>query len=285
MQILSSKNISFSLKMLFAIFAMKIYFGKLLMRCSPAQCLAYILLYCMLSLNLFADAAVYTCSWHPIFTGRAGILVVSNAGQSKTFPITDPVTEERYAYKPNHKTQTRFFAGVFAGVEGELLDNFSVQCGLNYNQAASFLIHGTFTQGTDMQSENRYSYRYKARIRQLLAEGKLLYKGLKYVRPYLSLGLGASFNQAYNYLTSVPPTLTFTRMYRSHTTSSFAYSLGLGFDFDIVDSMRFEIGYSFSDFGKVCSGAASIDGISVKGTLSQQHFYANGIFGGFTYVF
>jgi opacity protein-like surface antigen len=235
--------------------------------------------------NLSADKEDLERTWLPIFSGNVGVLVISNVGESKTFPIRNPVTEERYVYKPHHKTKTQFFAGIFVGFEKDLLNNFSIQCGLSYNQSANFKTRGTFTQGADIRSENRYFYHYKTRIRQLLVQAKLFYNGYCNLRPYVSLGLGASFNQAYNYATSVPPFLTFTRMYHGHKTTPFAYNIGLGVDFDVTGWLRVGIGYFFSDYGKAGLGRASIDGIRVKGTLSQQHLYSNAFFGGVTYVF
>lgn len=222
--------------------------------------------------------------WHPVLGGESGVAIISDAGKSQSFPIQDPAVDQFYTYSAKHKTKTPVIYGGYLGAEWQGYPNFGIQFDVNYTQSSSFSVSGTLTQGVDVQSEDSYTYKYKMRIRQLLTEGKFQYV-LKWFRPYALIGLGASFNVANNYSTNVPTSLAFTRMYKSHSSASFSYAVGAGMDFDIVKCLRIGVGYRFTDLGKVSLGSANIDGVSVSGTLSQPHIYANEVSGKLTIVF
>lgn len=175
----------------------------------------------------------------------------SDLGESQNFPIINPVTDEFYNYSANNANQSSWLFDGFIGAEWTLWPNWLVQGGLGYNQATPFKARGILVQGADSISANTYSYQYGVLARQLLIEGKLLYTVKDYFHPYVLLGLGASFNRAYHYSTSVPPFLTFTRQYASHTETSFSYALGFGIDTEIVNNVRVGVGYRFVDLGQI----------------------------------
>lgn len=222
--------------------------------------------------------------WHPVLGGESGVAIISDAGKSQSFPIQDPAVDQFYNYSAKHKTKTPVIYGGYLGAEWRGSSHFGIEFDVSYMQSSSFSVSGTLTQGVDVQSEDSYTYKYKMRIRQLLAEEKFQYI-LKWFRPYVLIGLGASFNVANNYSTNVPTSLAFTRMYKSHSSACFSYAVGAGIDFAIVKCLRIGVGYRFTDLGKVSLGSANIDGVSVSGTLSQPHIYANEISGKLTIVF
>jgi len=224
------------------------------------------------------------CDWHPVFGIESGVVISSDVGKSQTFPISDP-SSEFYEYSRRSNTQTEAIYGGFAGAEWQAPCSWNLLLDVNYMQSTPFSVKGTLTQGVDVVSADSYDYKYKIIVRQLLIESKFSYVNTTRFRPYAQVGIGASFNRAYSFSTTVPPSLSFTRDYKNHTTSGFTYAVGAGLDIKIVDCLRAGVSYYFTDFGKVALGSASIDGTSVSGTLHQHTFYANEIFAQLTCVF
>lgn len=214
-------------------------------------------------------------TWRPVVTLGTGFAASSNIGSSQSFPILNPVTDQFYNYSANHTTQTFGLMDGFLGVEKNLQPQWLLQAGIDYHQLAPFYATGNLTQGADTLSANSYTYYYGVLARQLLVEGKLLYNFKEVYHPYMMAGVGASYNKAYNYYTSIPLFLTFTRMYSNNSVTSFSYAFGLGVDMDISERIRLGIGYRFADFGRVSLGNATIDSTNVAGTLSQSHLYTN----------
>ena len=212
---------------------------------------------------------------HIIAALGAGAAFSSDLGESNTFPILDPVTDECYFYSPTDHSQTAYLYYGFLGVEWDWLSQWGIQAGFDYNQTSPFSVQGLFTQGADPQSTDTYTYAYGVVTRQLLFDGKLFYIIKKYFRPYILVGAGSSFNRAYNYTTNTTPCLTLTRWYSNKTNASFSYAVGFGIDTSITSHLRIGIGYRFTDLGETNLGDANIDGTSVTGTLCQSHLYAN----------
>ena len=224
-------------------------------------------------------------TWHPVIAIGAGTSTSSDVGKSQNFPIQNPATDEFYNYSANHLTQTSGFFDGFLGAEWNIYPGWALQAGIDYNQATSFSAKGTLLQGADAGSADSYAYHYSVLTKQLLMEGKLLYPIYKHYYPYLLGGLGVAFNKAYHYYTNVPPLLSFTRTYATHSTTSFSYAVGIGIDTDVTQNMRLGIGYRFADLGQVALGNATIDTSSASGTLSQQHLYTNEVLAQVTWVF
>jgi opacity protein-like surface antigen len=237
--------------------------------------------------NSFAQndkPGIHEFPWRAIISLSSGVAISSDFGKSQTFPIVNPITDEFFIYSAKQSTQTVGVLDGFVGAEWAFQPNWDLQMGLGYNQAWNFKTQGSLLQGADAQSADQYSYKYKGLTRQLLAEGKLLYRFKERYLPYALLGLGAAFNDANSYHTNAPPFLTFTRQYKNNTQTSFAYALGMGIDVVILDHLRLGVGYRFADFGQISLGNATIDTTKVRGTLSQTHLYANQILAQITWV-
>lgn len=258
---------------------MQTFFAPIKTRfCYPL--LFLILSYVLLFLSPIAYAAprsCWACNWSPVLAVGAGYLSTSKLAQSQSFPIVNPITDEFFNYTPNQSSLTNGIADIFLGIEWRLgsCDQWALQLGLGYDQAASFTVKGSLVQGADVPSEDTFSYQYNVTLRQLLVEGKFLFTVATWYHPYLFGGIGAAFNSASGFSTTVPPFLTFTRNYASNTNTVFSYAVGFGLDYDIDAVFRIGVGYRFSDFGKVSLGSATIDTTSVSGTLSQSHIYTN----------
>lgn len=232
-----------------------------------------------------SHATLTTRNIRPLITISNGISNAIHVTQSAQFYTATNNDNEFFDYTAHHGMQTSMVACGFIGLEWQNNTDWLYQFGLAYKQAAPFAPDGTFVQGVDDGSSNIYTYHYSVLTRQLLLEGKLLFFAKKYYHPYLLTGIGAAFNKAYNYYTNAPTVLTFTRIYKDNNTTSFAYILGVGLDIDLTSSLRFGIGYQFTDDGKVTLGQATIDTNTVPGTLSQSHFYTHELTAQLTWFF
>ena len=262
-------------------------------QCSSSIVLFYCLL-CVLSLcGLTFGSLAYADSvqtapiknrWHPVIGVGGGASSTIDLGQSKIFPLINPLTDEFYNYSPTNRTQTQGMFEIFLGAEHSVFSSLLLQAGLVYSQMGTFQSKGNFVQGADLQSANQYSYAFNAVTRQLLAQAKLMRPYHDKFYPYALLGLGSSFNTASNYSTNAPPFLTFTRNYFNNTSSTFAYRVGLGVDIDVTPHARLGIAYRLSNLGGVSLGAASINQQNVSGTLSQSNLYSNEVLFQLTYI-
>jgi opacity protein-like surface antigen len=215
--------------------------------------------------------------WHPVIAIGAGALTIPNLGASNYFPIQNTETDEFYQHTADSQFQVAPLVDGFLGVEWRSDSHGWWQAGLDYTQGFSLSTTGTgviLTQGADTPPDTT-TYHYNVITRQLLLEGKWLTTVHERYHPYALLGMGASFNKAYDYETDLPPSITFTRMYQDNDTASFSYALGVGVDMDITNHVRLGVGYRFADLGKVSLGSASIDSTPVSGTLSQSHVYSH----------
>lgn len=223
-------------------------------------------------------------SGRPVIAFGAGAAITSNFGNSQNFPAMGG-TDEFFKYKTNNNNnQTNALFDVFAGGEWALNSPWSVQAGLDYKQIKSFTTTGTIIQGIDLKSADKYAYKYSLIARQLLAEGKFLYQYQNRFYPYFLIGLGVASNKAYNYSTSKPPFITFTRQYTNNTQTTFSYSAGIGIDTTIVPNVRGGIGYQITDLGKVSLGSATINTTRVSDSLVQNHLYISEVIAQLTWI-
>jgi opacity protein-like surface antigen len=255
-----------------------------------------VLLICFCSLFSFSNVAYAIDAYkefnawlaqgnHPVLTLGLGGYITGNAGNSVNFPIQVPITDSFYNYTTSTESQRAAVISIFLGKEWLIADrDWFMQGGLEFNETSGLHVNGNLVQGAEVCSENFYTYNYSIIIRQLLIDAKILYTYQQIYHPYITGGLGASFNRAYSYTTNVPPDLTFTQQYRSNTSPSFTYALGFGVDIDIHENLRLGIGYRFTNLGQVSLGSANIDHISVQGTLRQGHLYASELIAQFTMV-
>ncbi len=209
----------------------------------------------------------------------------AKVGNSQEFSIAGDI--DNYDYNASHSNTKKFILGTFIGLENVLKNNFIVQLGLSFYYLPDNFTsgNGVLTQGIDAQSSDTYNYNYEIKNRQLMLEGKLLKKLKQSYYPYVSFGLGSSFNQTINYQTTVPSTLTFTPQFSSNKNISFAYKIGVGVDWQIQDFWRLGIGYRFADLGKANLGSGAIDTTPFSQTLMQNHLYTQEVLVQLTFMF
>lgn len=223
----------------------------------------------LLSSSIPSSATCNRSWWfNPMITATGGI-----AGARIINSDTFTVNQSIYQYHSRGISDQAIWGG-FIGTEIPL-NAWALDLGVSYYQPSSFTANGSLIQGPDAESSDQYLYNFKIKTRQVLAEGKLLWKCPGYVFPYLSAGIGAAFNNAYAYNANFPRFLTFSPLFNSHSQSSFSYSVGAGVDMPIQKWMRFGLGYRFSDFGKAKLGAGVIDVVPITQTLHVSHIYTS----------
>jgi opacity protein-like surface antigen len=247
-------------------------------------CLAAGLLFSQTS---FADGFLPNCLqqswWHPIMTWSLGAAFNNDAGPSNSIPPHNGVLSF-YNYSANHYWQTIPVFGALLGAEFELNPNWALQGGVSYYKPSALVAKGSVTQGADVASENTYTYQYDIQSTQVMLEGKLLYAIAEKWHPYISAGVGSSWNASQNYAVDIQPVFTtFSNQFGNKTVTSFTYLAGLGVDMDITPSARLGIGYRFTDLGNAKLAPATIDGTQTTNTLSQSHLYVNEVLAQFTF--
>ena len=228
---------------------------------------------------LFSSPSTTLIHPHPVFTFTTGASI-SLLGQSQSFAPLDLCS---YHYKSNGSNTTMLWGG-FIGSEIKHSASWRLVAGLGYYQPNLLSTIGTLTQGADEASSDTYSYNYKTRSQQVLAEGKFYWIAEEKIQPFLMVGIGATFNKTSDYQTSVPPFLEFTPAFSNHAQTNFTYAIGPGIDIGISKSLRIGVAYRFTDLGAANTGTAQIDGILISNTLNQSHLFTNQILAQFTYI-
>lgn len=209
--------------------------------------------------------------YRPFLSLYGGVAAASNAGRTQTLAMEGDFTT--YQYFANKSDSNTILWGGTLGTEVTLNSKWDLQLGVSFYKPEDISSSGVLVQGVDPQSADSFNYSYHLKSSQLLIEGKILRVFNKIYWPYLSLGLGATFNKASNYQTNVPPFLTFTPNFADHKVTHFAYSLGTGIDVSIQENIRLGIGYRYVDLNKANLGSGVIDTTPIPQTLAQSNIH------------
>lgn len=234
------------------------------------------------------------------FSGMHHVVAISS-GAYNTQILQDQslvsIDHHSYHYKSEKSHSKENFWGVFIGSEFSLSPTWALIGGIGYYQPKSFSSKGTMNEIEGAVNLNTFQYSYKINSKQLLAEGKLLWLVKERIHPYFMLGLGAAFNKMYNYNTTPPLTnlskdhflkrsfLLFSSRFSSdHNNASFSYALGPGIDLTISKSIRFGVGYRFTDLGHASTARDPINLLSNHNSLQQPHLFANQFIAQITFI-
>ena len=223
--------------------------------------------------------------FHKVATLFGGVSGLNSSHSTQTFPGSD---SQLFSYtNNNNQNNTPGFIGLLLGAERNLgFKNLFALGGIEYTYNTNANITGNNTVGIEPDTSTHYSYLYKTSAQQLLATAKLfspveLTACQHSLLPYLSLGLGASFNNTNNYSTHTNETesLNITPNFSNQTHTSFSYALGLGVESYLNEHIRLGLGYRFTDIGasQLGNGTVTINDYhaSTGFALSTQHSYLN----------
>lgn len=215
--------------------------------------------------------AMTTEDWRWVGTFTVGPDFI-NSGETQTLSLLPPFQN---TYTKGSASQAIADVGGFIGIEQKFNKKLSAQLGISGYVDAQITPKGTIWQFTRPEFED-LSYAYHIHHRRVMATSKLLTTISQYPRllPYISGEIGAAFNHTGGYQempleAGVLPMLPFT----DHNQTSFAWSVGVGFDYNLGAHARVGIGYQFSDLGSVSLGPTPAS--LTTQTLSLSHIYAN----------
>ncbi len=206
------------------------------------------------------DCKTQVCRPFRVITTLTGGAGFTQAGRTQSF-IDNDIT---YSYHANKSGLSRIMWGAAAGGEFNFNSGWAADVTIGYSQIATFEAKGIGTQGSTV-----YNYQYSVNSKQYLLEAKIL-NGVPYgLHAYGLLGVGAAFNMLGNY-TTTPAAVVGAPEYQSKTNSNFAYSIGLGFDYDISHYMRMGLGYKFIGLGQANLGTGTVGTTVLSKTIKQN---------------
>jgi opacity protein-like surface antigen len=222
--------------------------------------------------------------WKPVFTASTGFAFINTRNQTEQF---NEFTFAQFILKDHSYETTQMMWGAFAGVEFPLKPLWQAQLGFGFYVPSCFTVRGNEIQQVidSPGTTDNFPYTYEVTTKQFLAEGKLLYTWRDNYHPFVTAGLGASFNKARSYSINYPTFLTFVPIYAPRSSTEISYRLGLGMDFDMARDVRLGLGYYFSDFGQTQLGRGNIDSFPVPGAPRQNTLYTNELLGQITLLF
>lgn len=201
-----------------------------------------------------------------------------NAGQTQTLNLAPDVTK---TYTANQPSNTLTTGDVFLGIQTPLSKYLQGQIGIDFGAASNAKLTGNIWDDGD-SSFNNYTYQYKIQHTQVALKGKLFSNWNFPIIPWISATAGVGYNEAHDFTNT--PTIfeaVATPNFGNHTTQTFTYAFGIGFQYPLTRHCQAGIGYEFADWGK--SQLGQIPTGSSSG-LSLSHLYTNSLLFNLTYL-
>jgi opacity protein-like surface antigen len=202
-----------------------------------------------------------------------------NGGAIKTFYLTPEIEK---TYKANKSSNALFDGELFLGIQKTLPNALQGQLGLAVAATSNAKLSGVIWDDADPRFDN-YTYRYKIQHTHVAAKAKILYDQGYWLIPWVSGSIGVGFNDAHSFQNTP---IIFEAIpnpnFKSHTQTTFTYTLGAGVQKLINQNWQVGVGYEFADWGKSSLGRAW--GQTLNSGLSRNHFYTNGFLFNLTYT-
>ncbi len=221
----------------------------------------------------------------PVVSFFTGVVGINANNQSLAYASSN---DNLYVYHHQGGSNTNAFVGAFLGIETRLPQpKFFIQTGVEYSYFGNTPFKGVHSVGVEPATSTRYNYHYYVQTQQVLAVAKLFTTATLPVAnhpllyPYVSVGLGAAFNDAgqYSATTAETGSINLTPMFKSHTQTDFSYSVGLGVETNVNPHARLGLGYRFASFGNASLGSGQVAlnhyTFPVPFTLNMPNTYAN----------
>jgi len=231
-------------------------------------------------------------NFHPVVTAFGGYASL-NAANSQSFIGTDG---QQFVYENQASGKNTGFTGGFVGFEhklpkfnGGLWPDYFLQTGVEYDYFGSISVSGENNVGIEPASYTTYAYSYRLQSQQIMGVIKGFGSYRKKYHPYVSVGLGAAFNNLVNYSATTAETgaLNLTPLYANHSSNQFTYAIGIGVDTDVFQQIRLGLGYRYSNFGQTQynTGEIAINNtvLPVPFNLGAPHAFANQFLAQITY--
>jgi opacity protein-like surface antigen len=202
----------------------------------------------------------------------SGGITRATSDHSQTIYLTPEIVK---TYDANRSRHTLWDGELFLGIQ-KTCSQIQAQLGIAFAAAGNMKLSGSIWDDADPQFNN-YNYRYSINHKHVALKGKLLIDRGYSVIPWISASAGVGFNQAHDFTnTSTIFQALPQPNFRSHTESSFTYTIGLGVQKPVSENVSIGIGYEFADWGRSQLGHA--EGQTTGTGLKLNHLYTNGLF-------
>ncbi|HHF7374041.1 outer membrane protein [Legionella bozemanae] len=217
-------------------------------------------------------------TWSWVGTISAGP-VWEDGGKTQTFYLAPEIEK---TYVANKSTRTLFNGEVFLGLQKRLSQIIQGQLGLAVGATSNANLSGMIWDDADPEFAN-YTYEYQIQHTHIAAKAKLLADMGYWLMPWISGSIGVGFNNAYSF-SNTP--IIFEALpnpnFKSHTETTFTYTVGAGVQKALNNHWQVGVGYEFADWGKSNLGRAA--GQTQNSGLSLNHLYTNGVMFNLTYL-
>lgn len=131
----------------------------------------------------------------------------------------------------------------------------------------------------------KYEYNWDLTANLLLASTKLNLFQYGKLSPFITGGIGSSFNRTSDYkekaLAGAMPRAN--PQFNKFSTSEFAYQLGVGVDLQLAPQFIVSVGYNYQDLGQISSGSGK--GVWSTQSLNPGSYHSNELLVSISYLF
>lgn len=206
----------------------------------------------------------------------------SNTSVNNGSGFPSPYNNDVYTFKNNNHPFFTLFGGYRLERENQWIPAYSI--GGYYQYLVSSDVGNTITQFSAPGFTN-YSYTLNITSQVLLALAKVNLFEFKHIMPYISGGIGGAYIRTSGYSESPYAGITprISPGYNDTTTFQFAYSAGLGIDYQATRQFIFSAGYEYLNLGNIKSGTGS--GTWSGAALNLGSYHTNEIVMSVAYLF
>lgn len=230
--------------------------------------------------SILLSGSIWSDSVNSITTNSALVIGLSasptwiSGNETQTLNLQSDITKTYTASQPNNTIPNfELFVGTQRPIQTRFNSQpFMGQLGLVVAVTGKTTLSGDIWEDADPNFNNS-TYQYNVNHVLLGLKGRLIANYGHCVEPYLSAGLGIGFNRAYGF--SISPNISeevASPLFRSNSTTTFSYTLGIGLQKALNNNFQVAIGYEFSDWGK--SSLFPAAGQTTNNAPTLDHLYA-----------
>lgn len=152
-----------------------------------------------------------------------------------------------------------------------------IHLGLEYSYFLSTRAKGLIEDYSE-KTEIHYNYQYNVKNQLVYLRGKINLVRWQNWMPYLSVGLGNSWNRLSDHseqaITQIDSSHKDPR-FPNKTTTHFSYSLGIGIDYMFTKQLWGNLGYRFDQIGPIQTGTSTIfifEGKNINTSMNTHSF-------------
>lgn len=166
----------------------------------------------------------------------------------------------------------------FSGGREWLVSEHYMNIGLLYETGLNPQTHTGIIDEFSLPGYDNYTYYYKVTHETFLVTGEWNLLTTHYIwQPYLTVGLGLSENQAYDY-TEIPnagmDSPRHSMGFANHRSTDLAFLLGVGVKYSLTQNWQLDANYHYLSAGTASLGASIADETGLKQSLNYNIFMA-----------